>query len=193
MAQYDVLIVEDEMIIAIDIKRILTSKEYRVVGIARDIEQAFALAEKHRPQLAIVDIKLANDINGLTVGRELKERFGTEVIFATATPGPAAVMARDVSETVVCKPFKADDLLGAIASHLSKVQILPPAPQRERPQRDRRRAAQSHSAANLPQTETESLQTILGLLGKPDQRVAIRCVSVAEALNMSVEKTFERS
>jgi len=80
----DVLIIEDEAIIALDIARMVKINGYIVAGVAADAGQALAMAEKKPPSLALVDIKLKGNIDGIEVARMLKERFSIPVVFITA-------------------------------------------------------------------------------------------------------------
>ena len=80
----DVLIIEDEPIIALDLAQKIRKLGYSVSGIASDSGEALDLAEKKRPALALVDIKLKGTIDGIEIARILKERFSTRVVFVTA-------------------------------------------------------------------------------------------------------------
>ena len=80
----DVLIIEDEAIIALDIARMVKINGYAVAGVAAEAGEALAIAEKKQPSLALIDIKLKGSIDGIEVARILKERFSIPVVFITA-------------------------------------------------------------------------------------------------------------
>jgi len=78
-----VVIAEDEAIIRLDLKEILTSAGYEVVGESGRGDEALQLVEEHRPDLAILDIKMPG-LDGLQAAREITSRFQTAVVLLTA-------------------------------------------------------------------------------------------------------------
>ena len=92
---------------------------YEVVGTAADAADAISLAELHRPRLAIVDVTLIDGIDGITVARELAQRFGTRIVFATASPDLALRDARDTSRWLVIKPYSHKELLCTVECALA--------------------------------------------------------------------------
>ncbi|WP_162235943.1 response regulator [Sphingomonas sp. Leaf22] len=80
-----VLIVEDEMLVAIDLEASLEEHGYRPVGIAADMIGAMELAVA-RPDVALVDCNLRDGPTGPMIGRLLGCNYGTTVIFLTANP-----------------------------------------------------------------------------------------------------------
>ncbi|WP_294319341.1 response regulator [uncultured Sphingomonas sp.] len=97
-----VLIVEDEMLVAIDLEASLEEHGYRPVGIAADMSRALELAST-RPDVALVDCNLRDGPTGPTIGRMLGQTYGTTVIFLTANP---AMLDEGIAGTlgVVSKP-----------------------------------------------------------------------------------------
>jgi DNA-binding response OmpR family regulator len=98
-----ILIVEDETLIALGIEMTLTAAGYDVIGIADDLPKAVALALELKPDMAFVDIKLANDSNGVDVARELKV-MGIACVFATGNP-PDPANIRGLGLGYIAKPF----------------------------------------------------------------------------------------
>jgi len=121
-----ILIVEDEMIIATDISDLLERSGYTVVGVAVEAERALVLADQHRPHVAIVDVKLATELNGMTVARELSERYGTRIVFATANAESVVKAAREVADCVLAKPYRAKELLEAVWKCQRLIRDAPP-------------------------------------------------------------------
>ena len=81
----NILIVEDEMLVALEVEAILSDLGHRVVGIAPDVESAMALS--HAPiDLALVDLNLRDGLTGPEIGRRLCEQHGVAVLFVTANP-----------------------------------------------------------------------------------------------------------
>jgi len=79
-----ILIVEDEILVAKDIRRFLHGLEYEVVGIAASGEEAIRLAVETRPHLILMDIRLKGDMDGITAAERIRERFHTPIVFLTA-------------------------------------------------------------------------------------------------------------
>jgi CheY-like chemotaxis protein len=78
-----ILIVEDEILIALELESLLQDEGHEVVGIAASFEDAVALSESQRPDLAFVDIHLIDGPTGINVGRRLSGS-GIAVLFMTA-------------------------------------------------------------------------------------------------------------
>lgn len=80
------MVVEDQPILAMELELMLTDFGCDVVGLAMDRPGALMLAERHRPQLALVDVNLLDGLTGPHVAHELVERHGVAVVFMTANP-----------------------------------------------------------------------------------------------------------
>jgi DNA-binding response OmpR family regulator len=80
-----VLIVEDELLLALDLEDILLGAGYRVVGNAVDMHQAVALCEKQgdRIDIAIMDVHLARGTNGVETAKILRQRWGIPSLFVS--------------------------------------------------------------------------------------------------------------
>lgn len=107
-----VLIVEDEIFIAMEIERILEEAGYSVVGIAAD--QPEALSVGSNAQLAFVDVNLRDGPTGPQIARELAHRYGVRVVYVTANP---AQIGEPVPQAIGCirKPFTPEAILAAAA------------------------------------------------------------------------------
>lgn len=79
-----ILIVEDEFLIALELESLLQDAGYDVVGIAASSAEAIALGQKCAPDLAFVDIHLADGLTGIDVARELSGQHRVTVLFMTA-------------------------------------------------------------------------------------------------------------
>ncbi|WP_454882965.1 response regulator [Sphingomonas oryzagri] len=107
-----VLIVEDEILVAMDLERILEDAGYRVAAIAAD--QKEAMSAGGGVDLAFVDINLRDGATGPEIARDLAERFGVRIVYVTANPaqiGEPAVNALGC----IRKPFNEADILAAAA------------------------------------------------------------------------------
>jgi CheY-like chemotaxis protein len=78
-----ILIVEDEMILAMNTKFALEGAGYRVTGIAISGEEALSMAERDRPDLVLVDITLSGKMNGIVAAKKMIEELGIPVIYLT--------------------------------------------------------------------------------------------------------------
>jgi CheY-like chemotaxis protein len=79
-----VLIVEDEGIVALDLKNQLARMGCTVVGLAASGVRAIEVAEQKRPDLVLMDVRLKGDIDGIQAAKVISGRFGAKVIFLTA-------------------------------------------------------------------------------------------------------------
>jgi response regulator NasT len=116
-----VVIAEDEAIVRLDLKEILVTAGYEVVGETGRGDEAVKLVEEHRPDLAILDIKMPG-MDGLRAAREITSRHQVAVLLLTAFSQRDLIEeARDsgVSAYLV-KPFQPRELLPAVAEVLSK-------------------------------------------------------------------------
>ncbi|MEB2848024.1 response regulator [Endobacterium cereale] len=107
-----VLIVEDELLIAVELDRIVDGAGHDVVGIVASVEQA--LAHAARAQVALVDLRLADGPSGGALARRLMDRFGIKVVFVTANPSEIGY-GLDGAIDIVSKPFDDQRILLALA------------------------------------------------------------------------------
>jgi hypothetical protein len=82
----DILIIEDEALIAMDLENLLENLGHEVTGIARTRTDAVTLAKAKRPGLILADIQLADGSSGMDAVNELLTTFEVPVIFITAYP-----------------------------------------------------------------------------------------------------------
>jgi two-component system, response regulator PdtaR len=113
-----VLIVEDELLIALDLEDVLIAAGHEVVGLAADMEQALELAETHRPDLAIMDINLARGTNGIETARRLREQLDVPSLFVSGNLDSRTrrVAAECRPLGFMVKPCSHSDLLTRIAA-----------------------------------------------------------------------------
>jgi DNA-binding response OmpR family regulator len=111
MSPLRVLIVEDELLIALDVEQALIAAGYEICGVASSEAEALAMADTMRPDLAVVDINL-NPGDGRNVARALSDRHKTAVLFATSQ---CTELDRRMG-AIAClpKPYLADDVPAAL-------------------------------------------------------------------------------
>lgn len=113
-----VLIVEDELILAMDLEDMLVEAGHEVVGVASDMHQALALAESRLPDLALMDVHLARGTNGVETAMRLRQRFDVPSLFISGNLDPKTRATASGCRPVgfVPKPFSQSDVLSVIAT-----------------------------------------------------------------------------
>jgi len=105
-AATDVLIIEDEPIIAFDIAQIVRTSGHRVVGIAATRADAVRQAKEKRPGLLLADINLGEGGSGSDAVAEILREIDVPVIFVTAYPERLLTGERSEPAFVITKPFE---------------------------------------------------------------------------------------
>ena len=108
----DVLIVEDEFLIALQLEDILATAGHRVIGIVCD--RAALSQVREAPQVALVDLNLRDGPSGLSIAQDLALKHGTAILYVTANPNQIVEPA-PTAVGVVQKPFSPPSILAAIA------------------------------------------------------------------------------
>ncbi|WP_119461002.1 response regulator [Rhodospirillaceae bacterium SYSU D60014] len=115
-----ILIVEDEVLIALFTSATLSDLGYDVIGIAKTAEDALQTANRHRPDLVLMDITLRGQGDGIEAAQRLKEHLGVPVLFVTAhadgTTMERAAAAKPAGYLV--KPFSPRQLGEAVSGAL---------------------------------------------------------------------------
>lgn len=114
----DVLIIEDEPLIAHDLRSIVEELGHRVVGMARTHREAVAAIEASEPGLILADIQLADGSSGLDAVNEILGAMSTPVIFVTAYPERFLTGAPPEPAFLVTKPFSVESLKAVISQAL---------------------------------------------------------------------------
>jgi CheY-like chemotaxis protein len=115
----DVLVVEDESIIAKDLELIVSDLGHRVVGPARTHEEALSLALKARPAVVVADVKLADGSSGIMAVDEMLKSIDAAVIFVTAVP--QWLQTGELEPVLVIpKPYSSEEVKAAVARATSK-------------------------------------------------------------------------
>jgi CheY-like chemotaxis protein len=118
MIASDILIIEDEPLIALDIEDTITSLGHRSVGIARTHKEAVKLAKEKRPQLVLSDIQLADGSSGIDAVNDILGSFDVPVIFITAFPERLLTGERPEPAFLITKPFSPEMVKALIAQAL---------------------------------------------------------------------------
>jgi len=114
----DILIIEDEPLIAMDIEEMVESLGHRVVGTARTHAEATALFNKTRPRMVLADIQLADGSSGIDAVNEILSSASVPVIFITAFPERLLTGERPEPAFLVTKPFNPEMVKALISQAL---------------------------------------------------------------------------
>jgi AmiR/NasT family two-component response regulator len=116
-----VVVAEDEVLIRMDLVEMLTDEGYAVVGEAGDGARAIELAEHHRPDLVILDVKMPV-LDGIAAAEQIASRRIAPVVILTAFSQRELVeRARDAGAMAyLVKPFTQADLVPAIEMAVSR-------------------------------------------------------------------------
>lgn len=116
MTSVKILVIEDELIIAEDMRMMLESLGYDVVGIALDYSEAMELLERSSPDIVLTDIALGGAKDGIDLAREIRERYDLPFVFITSH-ADKSTLDRAKSQRpngYLVKPFEAEDLYTCI-------------------------------------------------------------------------------
>lgn len=102
----DVLIIEDEPLIALDLKEIVTNLGHRVPSVARTRSQALDALQRMQPGLILADIQLADGSSGLDTVNDILTMQKLPVVFITAYPERLLTGVRPEPTFLITKPFQ---------------------------------------------------------------------------------------
>jgi len=114
----DVLIIEDESLIAKDLEGLVESLGHTVFGVARTRSEAVALVKNGKPGLILADIQLADGSSGLDAVNDLLKTFEVPVIFITAYPERFLTGERPEPAFLIAKPFQPATVSAVISQAL---------------------------------------------------------------------------
>jgi CheY-like chemotaxis protein len=124
-----IMIVEDENIIALDIRSMLEDLGYLVSDIVSSGEESIQKASKKKPDLVLMDIKLKGRIDGVSAGEEIYRQFRIPIVYLTAYSDQATIKRINNGKNgdapvVINKPFDEGELRTVIDDTLSQKQRL---------------------------------------------------------------------
>lgn len=113
-----IMIIEDEAIIALHIQSIVKGVGHDVLGVARTHAEAVKMAKETKPELVLADISLADGSSGIDAVKEILESIDVPVIFVTAFPERLLTGERPEPTFLITKPFEPIMLTATIAQAL---------------------------------------------------------------------------
>jgi len=125
MANSRILVVEDEKIVAIDIKNMLKSLGYNVPAIVSSGSEAMKKIEETKPDLVLMDIKLNEDMDGVEAADKIRSRFQIPVVYLTAYADEDTIQRAKTTSPYgyILKPFEEKELSTIIEIALHKSNI----------------------------------------------------------------------
>jgi CheY-like chemotaxis protein len=124
-----IMIVEDENIIALDIRSMLEDLGYRVSDIASSGEESIQKASTKKPDLVLMDIKLKGSLDGISAGEEIYKQLHIPIVYITAYSDQATLTRINDGKNgntaiVINKPFDEGELQTVIDDTLFQKQRL---------------------------------------------------------------------
>lgn len=114
----EIMIIEDEPLIAMDIEQMVESLGHRVVSIARTHAEAIKLFNQTKPRMILADIQLADGSSGIDAVNDILNTHSVPVIFITAFPERLLTGERPEPTFLVTKPFNPDMVKALISQAL---------------------------------------------------------------------------
>lgn len=116
MTDKKILIVEDEIILAMDVQGSLEQEGYKVTGIADSAEKAMAKIDQVKPDLVIMDVKIMGKVDGIETGREIINNHSIPIIFITGNVNDLTLKKIEEMRPagLLSKPIMMDDLISLV-------------------------------------------------------------------------------
>jgi DNA-directed RNA polymerase specialized sigma24 family protein len=114
----DILIIEDEALIAADLEALVKSLGHKVIGTAHTRSEAVTLAKVKQPGLILADIQLADGTSGLDAVNDMLATFEVPVIFITAYPERFLTGERPEPSFLIAKPYQPASVSAIISQAL---------------------------------------------------------------------------
>ena len=118
-----ILIVEDEVVVAMEIKKILESNGYIVTNIVTNYNNALQSYKVCKPDIIFMDINLENSKDGIDIALEIKKYDDISIIYLTAFCDDETIHRAMKTQPVsyIVKPFKNEDILSSVSQCLYKI------------------------------------------------------------------------
>jgi diguanylate cyclase (GGDEF)-like protein/PAS domain S-box-containing protein len=119
-----ILVVEDESIVAEDIKGVLEEFGYKVVGIADSGEKAIAKIAENKPHLVLMDIRLKGTMDGIQTAEQVWRNYQIPIVYLTANADVHTLQRAKATEPFgyIIKPFQEKELQTAVEIALKRYQ-----------------------------------------------------------------------
>jgi DNA-binding NarL/FixJ family response regulator len=182
MGHAKVLIVEDEVIVAEDLRRNLHACGYEVPGYAVDAKEAVSMARRLMPDLILMDVSLDGNCDGIAAARTIAQEIDVSIIFVSGHSADSVIdeAVQSGADGYIVKPFQLGQLTSAIKIALQR--------RRELQQKGHPRTTSGETAPDEPFADiTQRLHALLTddsllveLAGKTDGVPREQCVTARE-------------
>ena len=108
-----VMIAEDDLLMADMLEDVLVAGGYEVCGIARTVKEGIELGDRCKPDLAVLDIRLADGGLGMDIAARLHSRDGVGILYASGNSSHMG-LTKDDGEALLRKPYRAGDVVRAL-------------------------------------------------------------------------------
>ena len=154
MDRAQVLVVEDEAVVAIDIQSKLQDLGYSVIALIRSGEEAVQTACEMRPDLILMDINLQGEMDGISAAACIQKNNSTPVVYMTAHGDSETLRRAKMTEPLgyIIKPFDEQGLRATIEVALNKHHMVAT---REAAQREHAKEAVRERTVELAQRHRE--------------------------------------
>lgn len=118
-----ILVVEDDFVVSLEVETALTEAGFEVVGVVNSAEEAEQRASEQRPDLIVMDIRLATARDGVDAALSIFRSTGIRSVFASAHADPhTKERAADAQPLAwVAKPYSMTSLIGTVRAALTEL------------------------------------------------------------------------
>jgi len=180
-----ILVVEDEAIVAQDLRASLETLDYDVCAVVDSGEDALEKVEALRPELVLMDIVLAGKMSGTEAAGLIRQRFGVPVVYLTAYTDDETLAKAGVTDPAgyIVKPFQDRELRSVVEVALHKAGIDAERRQAERALRDSERHFREMA---------ESVRKVFWLFDWVNQKVIYVSPAYEEIWGRSVQDLYDQ-
>lgn len=122
-----IMIVEDERLVAHDIAELLKDEGYAIAAIASNAKEAIAKISEILPDLVLLDIRIKGELDGVNIAEHIQSFYAIPVIFLTAFSDPETLKRAQATQPMgyVIKPFQPQQLVASVKIALSNFGAIP--------------------------------------------------------------------
>ncbi len=127
MKNVDILIIEDEALVALEIRQAIRKIGFNVIDMVTNHHDALMSIEQKLPDLILLDIHLKNSRDGIEIAQEIKSKYAIPIVYLTAYADDETMKRAMQTNPIgyLVKPFKREDLKSIIFLSLYKLQENP--------------------------------------------------------------------